>query len=85
MLSPDGIFSVNGKTHLIRGTIYLLHQNKMKQLSGDDVIDAEVVKGDLNIKKGIRPIRAIYKDEEINNQTEMLKEVKRDELSGNNS
>lgn len=84
LLSPDGIFSVNGKKHLVRGTIYLLHQNHMQQLSGDDVIDAEVLKGDLNIKKGIRPIRAIYKDTEIDNQDEMLKEVKRDQLSGNN-
>lgn len=85
MLSPDGIFSVNGKTHLIRGTIYLLHQNKMKQLSGDDVIDAEVVKGDLTIKKGIRPIRAIYKETEMDNLDNMMKEIKHDQLSGNNS
>jgi len=85
LLSPDGIFSVNGQKHLLRGKIYLLHNDKMQQLSGDSVISADTLKGDLNIKKNIRPIRAIYKDEEINNQTEMLKEVKRDELSGNDS
>lgn len=71
LLDPKATFAVNAKRHILRGSVYLLSSNILTKLSGDDTVNIEILKNDMSTPKNIRPIRAIYKQEELEDQVDL--------------
>ena len=56
---------------VIRGKIFSLINEELKQITGKETISEELLKSDLMSSKRLRPIRAIYKKEEEEESLEL--------------
>ena len=71
LLDPKSVFVANNRKRILRGSVYMLDNNKLTKLSGKDGINIETLKSDMLSPKNIRPIRAIYKKEEQAEQKDL--------------
>lgn len=71
IMDAKGMMFASNPPKVIRGKIFSLINEELKQITGKETISEELLKSDLMSSKRLRPIRAIYKKEEEEESLEL--------------